>query len=40
MPVYNKLVPNKIPEVIKKTNKQFSVRTLSKKEYMKKVKKK
>lgn len=40
MPIYNKLVRDKIPQVIEKTNKQFSTRVLSKEEYMVEVKKK
>lgn len=40
MPIYNKLVRDKIPQVIEKTNKQFSTRILSKEEYMVEVKKK
>ncbi|MFD1032482.1 pyrophosphohydrolase domain-containing protein [Metaplanococcus flavidus] len=40
MPIYNKLVRDNIPQVIEKTNKQFSTRILSKEEYMVEVKKK
>ncbi|XKE94429.1 nucleoside triphosphate pyrophosphohydrolase [Metaplanococcus flavidus] len=40
MPTYNKLVRDNIPQVIEKTNKQFSTRVLSKEEYMIEVKKK
>lgn len=40
MPTYNKLVRDNIPQVIEKTNKQFSTRVLSKEEYMLEVKKK
>ncbi|TAA73392.1 nucleoside triphosphate pyrophosphohydrolase [Planococcus salinarum] len=40
MPIYNKLVRDNIPQVIEKTNKQFSTRILSKEEYMIEVKKK
>lgn len=40
MPTYNKLVRDNIPQVIEKTNKQFSTRVLSKEEYMVEVKKK
>ena len=40
MPIYNKLVRDNIPQVIEKTNKQFSTRVLSKEEYMVEVKKK
>lgn len=40
MPIYNKLVRDKIPQVIEKTNKQFSTRILSKEEYIVEVKKK
>ncbi|WP_341201252.1 nucleoside triphosphate pyrophosphohydrolase [Planomicrobium okeanokoites] len=40
MPTYNKLVRDNIPQVIEKTNKQFSTRILSKEEYMVEVKKK
>ncbi|RAZ81130.1 nucleoside triphosphate pyrophosphohydrolase [Planococcus halotolerans] len=40
MPTYNKLVRDHIPQVIEKTNKQFSTRVLSKEEYMVEVKKK
>lgn len=40
MPTYNKLVRDNIPQVIEKTNKQFSTRILSKEEYMREVKKK
>lgn len=40
MPTYNKLVRDNIPQVIEKTNKQFTTRILSKEEYMVEVKKK
>lgn len=40
MPTYNKLVRDNIPQVIEKTNKQFSTRILTKEEYMVEVKKK
>ena len=40
MPIYNKLVRDNIPQVIERTNKQFSTRVLSKEEYMVEVKKK
>ena len=40
MPIYNKLVRDNIPQVIERTNKQFSTRILSKEEYMVEVKKK
>lgn len=40
MPIYNKLVRDNIPQVIEKTNKQFSTHILSKEEYMIEVKKK
>lgn len=40
MPTYNKLIRDKIPQVIEKTNKQFSTRILSNEEYMGEVTKK
>lgn len=40
MPIYNKLVRDNIPQVIEKTNKQFSTRILSKEEYLIELKKK
>lgn len=40
MPIFNKLVRDNIPQVIERTNKQFSTRILSKEEYMVEVKKK
>ncbi|GKW45865.1 nucleoside triphosphate pyrophosphohydrolase [Planococcus sp. NCCP-2050] len=40
MPIYNKLVRDHIPEVIQKTNKEFSTRILSEKEYETELKKK
>lgn len=40
MPIYNKLIRDNIPQVIEKTNKQFSTRTLSTEEYMVEVKNK
>lgn len=40
MPVYNKLVRDRIPEVIESTGKQFSTRTLDNQEYIKELKNK
>lgn len=40
MPIYNKLVRDHIPEVIQKTNKEFSTRILSEEEYETELKKK
>lgn len=40
MPSYNKLVRDLIPEVIEQTNKKFSTRILSQKEYETELKKK
>ena len=40
MPIYNKLVRDAIPEVIGKTGKDFSIRTLEEEEYKTEVKKK
>lgn len=40
MPSHNKLVRDYIPEVIKKTNKEFATRILSEKEYKVELKKK
>lgn len=40
MPLYNKLVRDKIPEVIKKTGKSYRVRTLNHHEYIIELKKK
>lgn len=40
MPIYNKLVRDYIPEVIQKTNKEFSTRILSEEEYETELKKK
>ncbi|CEG21504.1 hypothetical protein BN1080_00415 [Planococcus massiliensis] len=40
MPIHNKLVRDYIPEVIQKTNKEFSMRILSGEEYEKELKKK
>ena len=40
MPIYNKLVRDAIPEVIEKTGKDFSIRTLKEEEYKTEVKKK
>lgn len=40
MPVYNKLVRDRIPEVIKQTAKSFTTRTLTDSEYIKELKKK
>ncbi|WP_419887589.1 phosphoribosyl-ATP pyrophosphohydrolase [Neobacillus niacini] len=38
MPVYNKLVRDRIPEVIEKTGKKFTTRILDNKEYIKELK--
>ncbi|WP_040225594.1 nucleoside triphosphate pyrophosphohydrolase [Bhargavaea cecembensis] len=40
MPVYHKLVRDRIPEIIEKDGKQPSVRTLNDEEYMKELRKK
>ncbi|KIL52017.1 phosphoribosyl-ATP pyrophosphohydrolase [Jeotgalibacillus soli] len=40
MPIYNKLVRDRIPEIIKQTGKKFSTRVLDEKEYIDEVKKK
>ena len=40
MPIYNKLVRDRIPEVIKNTGKQFSTTILNEKEYIIELKKK
>jgi predicted house-cleaning noncanonical NTP pyrophosphatase (MazG superfamily) len=40
MPVYNKLVRDLIPEVIEKTGKSFTARTLNDEEYIKELNKK
>jgi predicted house-cleaning noncanonical NTP pyrophosphatase (MazG superfamily) len=40
MPTYNKLVRDRIPEVIEKTGKSFNTRVLSQEEYIKELKKK
>ncbi len=38
MPIYNKLVRDRIPEVIEKTGKKFTTRILDNKEYIKELK--
>lgn len=38
MPIYNKLVRDCIPEIIKKTGKKFTTRILDNKEYIKELK--
>jgi predicted house-cleaning noncanonical NTP pyrophosphatase (MazG superfamily) len=38
MPVYNKLVRDRIPEIIEKTGKKFTTRILDYKEYIKELK--
>ncbi|MFP7296983.1 phosphoribosyl-ATP pyrophosphohydrolase [Neobacillus niacini] len=38
MPVYNKLVRDRIPEVIEKTGKKFTTRILENEEYIKELK--
>lgn len=38
MPIYNKLVRDRIPEVIEKTGKQFTTRILDNEEYIKELK--
>jgi predicted house-cleaning noncanonical NTP pyrophosphatase (MazG superfamily) len=40
MPVYNKLVRDRIPEVIEATGKRFTTRVLDEKEYIEELKKK
>ena len=40
MPIYNKLVRDRIPEIIESTGKQFSTRTLENQEYIKELKSK
>ncbi|MFT8320477.1 MAG: nucleoside triphosphate pyrophosphohydrolase [Bacillus sp. (in: firmicutes)] len=40
MPVHNKLVRDKIPEIIEKTGKNFKTRILSDEEYIKELKEK
>lgn len=40
MPVYNKLVRDRIPEIIESAGKQFSTRILSDEEYINELKKK
>ncbi|MEW9053065.1 MAG: nucleoside triphosphate pyrophosphohydrolase [Neobacillus sp.] len=40
MPVYNKLVRDRIPEVIENTGKKFTTQVLNEKEYIKELKKK
>lgn len=40
MPIYNKLVRDRIPEVIESTGKQFTTRILENEEYIKELKKK
>jgi predicted house-cleaning noncanonical NTP pyrophosphatase (MazG superfamily) len=40
MPVYNKLVRDRIPEVIESSGKKFSTRILNKQEYIKELKRK
>ncbi|WP_057762108.1 nucleoside triphosphate pyrophosphohydrolase [Cytobacillus praedii] len=40
MPTYNKLVRDRIPEIIKKTGKKFSTKILDNTEYIKELKKK
>lgn len=40
MPLYNKLVRDKIPEVIEKAGKKYKVRILDDQEYIKELKKK
>ncbi|EPZ38353.1 hypothetical protein C289_1505 [Anoxybacillus ayderensis] len=40
MPIYNKLVRDKIPQVIEKAGKTFTVRTLSNEEYRQELRKK
>ncbi|WP_391558245.1 phosphoribosyl-ATP pyrophosphohydrolase [Robertmurraya sp.] len=40
MPVYNKLVRDRIPEIIEKTGKRFTTHILSDKEYIEELRKK
>jgi predicted house-cleaning noncanonical NTP pyrophosphatase (MazG superfamily) len=40
MPIYNKLVRDRIPEIIEKAGKKFSTRILTDDEYIKELKKK
>ena len=40
MPIYNKLVRDRIPEIIEGTGKKFSTRTLDQSEFIKKLRKK
>jgi predicted house-cleaning noncanonical NTP pyrophosphatase (MazG superfamily) len=40
MPIYNKLVRDRIPEIIENTGKQFLARTLENEEYIKELKNK
>ena len=40
MPIYNKLVRDKIPEIIEKTGKRFSTKILSNDEYITELRKK
>lgn len=40
MPIYNKLVRDKIPEIIEKSGKQFSTSILNDKDYIKELKNK
>ncbi|WP_066309084.1 nucleoside triphosphate pyrophosphohydrolase [Bacillus sp. FJAT-29814] len=40
MPIHNKLVRDRIPEIIKKTGKKYSTRSLENEEYIKELKKK
>jgi predicted house-cleaning noncanonical NTP pyrophosphatase (MazG superfamily) len=40
MPIYNKLVRDRIPEIIESSGKQFSTRILNDEEYIKELKKK
>ncbi|RHW38168.1 phosphoribosyl-ATP pyrophosphohydrolase [Neobacillus notoginsengisoli] len=40
MPIHNKLVRDRIPEVIEKTGKKFSTRIMDKKEYIVELRKK
>ena len=40
MPIYNKLVRDRIPEIIESTGKTFSTRVLDEQEYIKELKKK
>ncbi|MDR7079369.1 putative house-cleaning noncanonical NTP pyrophosphatase (MazG superfamily) [Neobacillus niacini] len=40
MPIYNKLVRDRIPQVIERTGKKFTIRTLKDEEYIKELKNK